>query len=98
MNGAGENLTWSAADFENFLEPRPDVAQTMESELEPIVDRYGADAAKATPPIGKMLSMDVPVGAGTDATRVASYDPSHSRPLRCRTRAEYFAYAEVSAA
>lgn len=152
MNGAGENLTWSAADFENFLEPRPDLAKTMESELEPIVeliasnewpfrihatynetidrfltvfervnqrqpfktrfiidhaetiternierikalgggiaiqhrmafqgeyfvDRYGKDAAKATPPIGKMLEMDLPVGAGTDATRVASYDP-----------------------
>ncbi len=39
------------------------------------VDRYGAEAAKATPPIAKMLEMDVPVGGGTDATRVASYDP-----------------------
>ena len=38
MNGAGENLAWSAADFENFLEPRPDVRATMESELEPIVE------------------------------------------------------------
>jgi len=152
MNGAGENLTWSAADFENFLEPRPDLRPTMESELEPIVEllaenrwpfrihatydesidrfltvfervngrrpfetrfiidhaetvsdrnierikalgggiaiqhrmafqgeyfvaRYGAEAARQTPPIAKMLSMDVPVGAGTDATRVASYDP-----------------------
>ncbi|WP_193164376.1 amidohydrolase [Microbulbifer hainanensis] len=152
MNGAGENLTWSAADFENFLEPRPDLAPTMEKELEPIVallaekewpfrihatydqsidrfltvfervngktpfktrfiidhaetisepnmeriralgggiavqhrmafqgeyfvDRYGADAAKHTPPIAQMLKMDLPVGAGTDATRVASYDP-----------------------
>ncbi|WP_220446191.1 amidohydrolase [Microbulbifer harenosus] len=152
MNGGGENLTWSAADFENFLEPRPDLAPTMEKELEPIVellaekawpfrihatydesidrfltvfervngktpfktrfiidhaetisernierikalgggiatqhrmafqgeyfvDRYGADAAKTTPPIAKMLAMDLPVGAGTDATRVASYDP-----------------------
>lgn len=152
MNGAGENLTWSAADFENFLEPRPDPAPVMESELEPIVellatnkwpfrihatydetidrflgvfervnsgtpfetrfiidhaetisernierikalgggiatqhrmafqgeyfvDRYGAEAAKETPPIAKMLAADVPVGAGTDATRVASYDP-----------------------
>ncbi len=152
MNGAGENLTWSAADFENFLEPRPDLAPVMESELEPIVellatnkwpfrihatydetierflsvfervngrapfetrfiidhaetisernierikalgggiatqhrmafqgeyfvDRYGAQAAKATPPIAKMLAMGVPVGGGTDATRVASYDP-----------------------
>lgn len=152
MNGGGENLTWSAADFENFLEPRPDLAPTMESELEPIVDllatnkwpfrihatydesidrfltlfervngrvpfatrfiidhaetisdrnierikalgggiaiqhrmafqgeyfvdRYGAEAAKMTPPIAKMLKAGLPVGAGTDATRVASYDP-----------------------
>lgn len=152
MNGAGENLTWSAADFENFLEPRPTPAPTMEAELERIVellatnewpfrihatydetidrflsvfervngntpfrtrfiidhaetisernierikalgggiatqhrmafqgeyfvDRYGPEAAKATPPIAKMLEMDVPVGGGTDATRVASYDP-----------------------
>ncbi|MEM9103579.1 MAG: amidohydrolase [Pseudomonadota bacterium] len=153
MNGAGENLTWSAADFENFLEPRPDVAPVMEAELEDItrvlvenrwpfrihatydetidrflnvfervnqeipfnglrfiidhaetisdkniervkalgggiavqhrmafqgeyfINRYGADAAKSTPPIKKMLEMDVPVGGGTDATRVASYNP-----------------------
>jgi predicted amidohydrolase YtcJ len=152
MNGAGENLTWSAADFENFLEPRPDLAPTMERDLEKIVellatnewpfrihatydesidrfmtvfervnqrqpfktrfiidhaetiserniervkalgggiatqhrmafqgeyfvDRYGAETARLTPPIAKMLEMDVPVGAGTDATRVASYDP-----------------------
>lgn len=152
MNGAGENLTWSAADFENFLEPRPDLAPTMEDELEAIVEllatnewpfrihatydesidrfltvfervnghqpfkarfiidhaetisernidriralgggiaiqhrmafqgeyfveRYGAEAAKRTPPINRMLAAEVPVGAGTDATRVASYDP-----------------------
>lgn len=152
MNGAGENLTWSAADFENFLEPRPDLAPRMESELEPIVEllathewpfrihatydesidrflsvfervngrqafktrfiidhaetiserniervkalgggiaiqhrmafqgeyfvaRYGAQAAAQTPPVSKMLALGVPVGAGTDATRVASYDP-----------------------
>ena len=30
MNGAGENLAWSAADFENFLEPRPDLAPPAE--------------------------------------------------------------------
>ena len=152
MNGAGENLTWSAADFENFLEPRPDLAPTMEPELEKIVEllaanewpfrihatydesidrfltvfervnqrqpfktrfiidhaetiserniervralgggiatqhrmafqgeffveRYGAEAARLTPPIARMLKVEVPVGAGTDATRVASYDP-----------------------
>jgi predicted amidohydrolase YtcJ len=152
VNGAGENLAWSAADFENFLEPRPDLAPTMETELERIVEllatnkwpfrihatydetidrfltvfervngrtafatrftidhaetvsernieriaalgggiatqhrmafqgeyfveRYGAKAAEATPPIAQMLEMGLPVGAGTDATRVASYDP-----------------------
>ncbi|MEM9670504.1 MAG: amidohydrolase [Pseudomonadota bacterium] len=152
MNGAGENLAWSAADFENFLEPRPDLTPVMESELEPIVEllatnrwpfrihatydesidrflgvfervngrtpfqtrfiidhaetisdrniervkalgggiaiqhrmafqgeyfvsRYGERAAEATPPVSKMLEYDVPVGAGTDATRVASYNP-----------------------
>jgi hypothetical protein len=42
---------------------------------EHFVERYGAEAARLTPPIVKMLEMDVPVGAGTDATRVASYDP-----------------------
>ena len=26
MNGAGEMLVFSAADFEDFLEPRPDLA------------------------------------------------------------------------
>jgi len=152
MNGAGENLVWSAADFENFLEPRPDLAPRLESELEAVVellathkwpfrihatydesidrflsvfervngrqpfvtrfiidhaetvsprnierikalgggiaiqhrmafqgefyvDRYGEGSADATPPLREMLRADVPVGAGTDATRVASYDP-----------------------
>jgi predicted amidohydrolase YtcJ len=152
MVGAGENLVWSAADFENFLEPRPDLAPVMESELEPVVEllaenewpfrihatydetidrflsvfervnrrepfktrfiidhaetissknierikalgggiaiqhrmafqgeyfvaRYGAEAARHTPPVTRMLELGVPVGAGTDATRVASYNP-----------------------
>ncbi len=37
MNGAGENLVWSAADFENFLQPRPELRPLMESELEGII-------------------------------------------------------------
>ena len=152
-NGAGEMLVFSAADFEDFLEPRPDLPQTMEQELEPVVrhlveqrwpfrlhatydesisrmldvfekvnrdipfnglhwffdhaetiterniervkalgggiavqhrmafqgeyfvDRYGKDAVKHTPPVAKMLELEVPVGLGTDATRVASYNP-----------------------
>lgn len=152
-NGAGEMLVFSAADFEDFLEPRPDLAPGMEDELERVVrhlvehrwpfrlhatynesisrmldvfekvnsdipfnglhwffdhaetiteaniervkalgggiavqhrmafqgeyfaDRYGKDAVKQTPPVAKMLNADLPVGLGTDATRVASYNP-----------------------
>ena len=36
-NGAGEMLVYSAADFEDFLEPRPDLAASMEDELYPVV-------------------------------------------------------------
>ncbi len=153
MNGAGEMLTFSAADFEDFLEPRPDLAPELETQLRPVVrllaenrwpfrlhatydesierflgvfedvnrevpfdglrwffdhgetisdrniervralgggiaiqhrmafqgeyflERYGAEAAQSTPPIARMLAAGIPVGAGTDATRVASYNP-----------------------
>ena len=153
MNGAGEMLIYSAADFEDFLQPRPDMAPVMENELKAVIrhlvenrwpfrmhatydetiaralnvyeevnrevpfkglhwffdhcetiadrnierikalgggiavqdrmafqgeyfmDRYGKEQAARTPPIRRMLQMGVPVGAGTDATRVASYNP-----------------------
>jgi predicted amidohydrolase YtcJ len=156
VNGAGEMLVFSAADFEDFLEPRPDLPASLESELEDVVtmlasnrwpfrlhatynesitrfldvfervnkaaplqdlhwfldhcetitdhnlerlralgggiaiqhrmafqgeyfvDRYGAVAAERTPPIRRMLEMGIPVGAGTDATRVANYNPFNS--------------------
>ena len=39
------------------------------------VERYGKDAARYAPPIRKMLQMGIPVGAGTDGTRVSSYNP-----------------------
>ena len=152
-NGAGEMLVFSAADFEDFLEPRPDLPASMESELRDVVsllaankwpfrlhatydesitrflnvfeevnrdvpfkglnwffdhcetisnrnlervkalgggiaiqhrmayqgeyfmERYGQKAAQHTPPVRKMLDLGIPVGAGTDATRVASYNP-----------------------
>lgn len=155
-NGAGEMLVFSAADFEDFLEPRPDLPPSMEKELEPVVrllvsnrwpfrlhatynesitrmlnvfekvnkdipfnglpwffdhaetispgniervsalgggiaiqdrmafqgeyfvERYGARAAEQTPPIKRMLEHGLPVGAGTDATRVSSYNPWYS--------------------
>ena len=152
-NGAGEMLVYSAADFEDFRQPRPDMPPEMESELDTVVrilvqnrwpwrlhatydetisraldvfervnrespleglhwffdhaetiseksidriaalgggiavqhrmayqgeyfvERYGAGAAEATPPVKRMLEKGVRVSAGTDATRVASYNP-----------------------
>jgi len=152
-NGAGEMLVFSAADFEDFRMPRPDMPPNLENDLEAVVrilvrnrwpfrlhatynetisraldvfekvnrdipfdgihwffdhaetvtdinleriaklgggiaiqhrmayqgeffvQRYGRKAAERTPPYQRMLELGVNVGAGTDATRVASYDP-----------------------
>jgi predicted amidohydrolase YtcJ len=37
MNGAGELLVFSADDFEDFLEPRPDLPKEMEAQLRHVV-------------------------------------------------------------
>ncbi len=152
-NGAGEMLVFSAADFENFRQPRPDMPPEMEGDLEGVVrilaenrwpwrmhatydetisraldvfekvdkdvplrglnwffdhaetisersidriaalgggvavqhrmayqgeyfvERYGSKAAEATPPVARMLEKGIKTSAGTDATRVASYNP-----------------------
>lgn len=152
-NGAGEMLVFSAADFEDFREPRPELPAELEPDLERVVrllgekrwpfrihatydesigrildvcervdreiplrglnwivdhaetvcdrnierigalgggiaiqhrmayqgeyflQRYGAAAMRRTPPVRRMLAAGVPVGAGSDATRVASYNP-----------------------
>jgi predicted amidohydrolase YtcJ len=151
LHGAGEMLVFSAADFEDFREPRPTLPRVMEDELaavagflvrsgwpfrlhatydesitrmldalervdreaplrsvrwlldhaetisprnlervaalgggiavqhrmafqgEDFVARYGAAAAAEAPPLQRMRALGIPVGAGTDATRVASY-------------------------
>jgi predicted amidohydrolase YtcJ len=153
QNGAGEMLVFSAADFEDFLYPRPDMPSNMEGDLKKVIrflvenrwpfrlhatynetinralnvfeeinrdvpfkdlcwffdhaetvtdanleriralnggiavqhrmafqgeyfiQKYGKSEAKRSPPIRKMIEMGIPVGAGTDATRVASYNP-----------------------
>ena len=153
LNGAGEMLVYSAADFEDFLQPRPGMPAVMEADLEAVirhlavnrwpfrmhatydetitrvlnvyervnrevpfrglhwfldhcetisdrnierirklgggiavqnrmafqgehfVNRYGEQQAARTPPIRRMLEMGVPVGGGTDGTRVSSYNP-----------------------
>lgn len=152
-NGAGEMLVFSAADFEDFRQPRPDMPHDMEGDLDAVVrilaenrwpwrlhatydetisraldvfervdqdiplaglnwffdhaetisdqsidriaalgggiavqhrmayqgeyfvERYGTAAAAATPPVARILEKGVKVSAGTDATRVASYNP-----------------------
>jgi len=152
-NGAGEMLVYSAADFEDFVQPRPDLPANMEADLErvvrhlveakwpfrmhatyeesitraldvfervnrdmPLADlhwlidhaetispksidrvkalgggiavqhrmayqgedfakRYGKEMTAEAPPIKRILAAGVPLGAGTDATRVASYNP-----------------------
>ncbi|MEU1087713.1 amidohydrolase [Streptomyces sp. NPDC005576] len=154
LNGAGENLTWAAADFENFAQPRPEHSPDYEVEFEKAVRllmengwgfrlhatydetirrdlavfeklaseglfpagnrwlfdhaetastdsldrvaalggamsvqnrlsfqgeaflrRYGPGVAADAPPIRAMLERGLTVGAGTDATRVSSYNP-----------------------
>jgi len=51
------------------------VQHRMMFQGEDFVERYGAKAGERTPPVARMLEAGVPVGAGTDATRVASYNP-----------------------
>ncbi|MGB5998066.1 MAG: amidohydrolase [Marinomonas sp.] len=51
------------------------IQHRMAYQGEYFVQRYGSEAVKRTPPFKRMIQMGVQVGAGTDATRVASYDP-----------------------
>ncbi len=51
------------------------IQHRMAYQGEYFADRYGTEAASRAPPIRRMMEMGVPVGGGTDATRVASYNP-----------------------
>jgi hypothetical protein len=51
------------------------IQHRMAYQGEYFVDHYGVAAAEQTPPVARMLAMGIPVAAGTDATRVASYNP-----------------------
>jgi len=152
LEGGGENLVWSAGDFENFMAPRPELKHSMEGELtavtrvlaehqwpirihatynesitrmldvfenvfkdthykarwcidhaetitpeniarikalgggiavqdriafagELFAQRYGKEAAAHAPPLRRILDAGIPVGGGTDATRVSSHNP-----------------------
>lgn len=51
------------------------IQDRMAFQGEAFMDRYGAGRATTAPPIVDMLAAGLPVGAGTDATRVSSYNP-----------------------
>jgi predicted amidohydrolase YtcJ len=51
------------------------IQHRMAYQGEYFVERYGRGVAQATPPIKEILSRGVRTSAGTDATRVASYNP-----------------------
>ena len=51
------------------------VQHRMAYQGESFIHRYGKKPALASPPVKKMLEMGIPVGLGTDGTRVASYNP-----------------------
>ncbi len=44
-------------------------------QAEDFLRQYGPEELSQTPPIRKMLDMGIPVGGGTDSTRVSSYNP-----------------------
>lgn len=51
------------------------VQHRMAYQGESFIHRYGKKGALAAPPVKRMLALGLPVGLGTDGTRVASYNP-----------------------
>jgi hypothetical protein len=47
----------------------------MAFQAEHFVSRYGAAPASTAPPLRGIINRGIPLGAGTDATRVSSYNP-----------------------
>lgn len=70
-----ETITDANLDRIKALEGGIAIQHRMAFQGEYFIQRYGKEAAKRSPPIRKMLDKGIAVGAGTDATRVASYNP-----------------------
>jgi predicted amidohydrolase YtcJ len=51
------------------------IQHRMAFQGESFIKRYGKKAAENTPPIKDMIDMGIPIGMGSDATRVSSYNP-----------------------
>ncbi len=83
--GAGLVPGWFIDHVETFSERNLErVAQLggavalqnrLQFQAEDFIANYGAEALKKTPNFRAILDLGIPVGAGTDATRVTSYNP-----------------------
>lgn len=51
------------------------IQDRMAFQGEHFIKHYGEDMARRSPPIMEIIQAGVPIGGGTDATRVASYNP-----------------------
>ncbi len=51
------------------------IQHRMAFQGESFIKRYGKKAAEHTPPVKKMVELGIPVGMGSDGTRVSSYNP-----------------------
>lgn len=84
-NGKLANERWLFDHAETITEPQLKRVKALNGGIaiqarlayagEYFVERYGAAKAKYAPPLKLMIKMGIPVGAGTDGTRVASYNP-----------------------
>jgi len=86
--GAGLTPGWFIDHVETFSERNLEriaalggginLQNRIQFQAEDFISQYGAEALKKTPNFRFILDLGVPVGAGTDATRVTSYNPWYS--------------------
>ena len=69
--------TFSEANLERIAQLGGGIAlqNRLQFQAEDFIANYGAEALKKTPNFRAILDLGVPVGGGTDATRVTSYNP-----------------------
>ena len=76
-------LAFSAADFEDFVEPRPDLAPAMEADLEAVV-RHLAERRLAVPPARHLRRIDHAVSRRVRARAPRRADRPAAMVLRSR--------------
>ena len=88
MNGGGEMLVYSAADFEDFLEPRPEMPDSMEAELKPVVRHLAENRwpFRLHTTYEETITRALNVYEGSCAGGPRRRSPPRTR-RRCRTRA-----------